>query len=139
MWTFEGGPVTIIPEGCYGFVYRITNTVSGREYIGKKLFYSMKTRQVKGKKKRFKAESDWQNYFGSSDELLKDIDAIGVDHFTRDILRFCKNKGECSYYEAMYQYQFDVLNKPDKYYNSWIQCKIHRKHLQIANNSAVVK
>ena len=56
MWTFEDGPVTIIPEGSYGFVYRITNTVSGREYIGKKLFYSMKTRQVKGKKKRYKAE-----------------------------------------------------------------------------------
>jgi hypothetical protein len=131
MWTFEDGPVTIIPEGCYGFVYRITNTVSGREYIGKKLFYSMKTRQVKGKKKRYKAESDWQTYYGSNDELLKDIEIIGIVHFKREILRLCKNKGECTYYEAKYQYQFDVLANPTKYYNSWIMCKVHRKHLQL--------
>jgi len=131
MWTFEDGPVTIIPEGCYGFVYRITNTVSGREYIGKKLFYSMKTKQVKGKKKRFKAESDWQTYYGSNEELRKDIEIIGVDHFKREIIRMCKNKGECTYYEAKYQYQFDVLANPTKYYNSWIMCKVHRKHLQL--------
>ena len=131
MWTFNGEPCIIIPEGSYGFVYRITNTESGREYIGKKLFYSMKQRQVKGKKKKFKAESDWQDYYGSNDEILKDIELIGKDKFTRNILKMCKNKGECSYYEAKYQYEFDVLLNPTKYYNSWIMCKVHRKHLQL--------
>jgi hypothetical protein len=35
----------------YGFVYQITNLTNGRKYIGKKFFYSAKTKQVKGKKK----------------------------------------------------------------------------------------
>lgn len=131
MWTFENGPVTMVPEGSYGFVYRITNTVSGREYIGKKFFWTSKTRQVKGKRKKFKVESDWKDYYGSSDELLKDIELIGVDHFKREILMYCKNKGECSYYESKLQYQYDVLLNPTKYYNSWIMCRVHRKHLQI--------
>ena len=51
----------------YGFVYLITNTVNGRKYIGKKFFYSSKTKQVKGKKKRYKVFSDWQTYYGSSE------------------------------------------------------------------------
>ena len=131
MWTFGDGPVTIVPEGAYGFVYRITNLASGREYLGKKLFWTQKTRQVKGKKKRFKVESDWQSYYGSNDELLKDIEIFGVDHFKREILRFCKNKGECTYYESKLQYQYDVLLDPSKYYNSWIMCRVHRKHLQL--------
>ena len=46
----------------YGFVYEITNLTNNRKYIGKKLFYSAKTKQVKGKKKRFKVFSDWQTY-----------------------------------------------------------------------------
>jgi hypothetical protein len=92
----------------------------------------MKQRQVKGKKKKFKAESDWQEYYGSSDELLKDVESIGKDRFTREVLKMCKNKGECSYYEAKYQYEFDVLLNPTKYYNSWIMCKVHRKHLQLS-------
>ncbi len=53
----------------YGFVYRITNNTTGKQYIGKKFFYSSKTKQVKGKKKRFKISSDWQTYYGSNEEL----------------------------------------------------------------------
>ena len=39
----------------YGFVYIITNNLTGRKYIGKKLFWSAKTKQVNKKKKRFKS------------------------------------------------------------------------------------
>ena len=131
MWTFDNVPVTIVPEGSYGFVYRITNTVSGRQYIGKKLFWSAKTKQVKGKRKKFKVESDWQTYYGSNDELKKDIETIGIDHFKREILQYCKNKGECTYYESKLLYLYDVLLLPTKYYNSWIMCRVHRKHLQL--------
>jgi hypothetical protein len=122
--------VDAIPEGIYGFVYLITNTINNRQYFGKKFFYSQKTRQVKGKKKKFKVESDWKEYYGSNDELLKDVETHGKDSFVRKILVFCRTKGECSYYEAKYQFENDVLLNPDKYYNSWIQCKIHRKHIK---------
>lgn len=133
MWLYDNGEVISIPEGCYGFVYNITNTETNKQYIGKKLFYSSKQRQVKGKKKKFKVESDWREYYGSNDQLLADVEALGKEKFQRQILKLCKNKGECSYYEAMYQFELGVLLFPEKFYNSWIQCKIHRKHLQLTD------
>jgi hypothetical protein len=131
-WKLDSGDVLDnIPDKMYGFVYKIVNNVSGREYIGKKLFYSQKTRQVKGKKKKYKAESDWKSYYGSNEDLLKDVENFGPDKFDRYILHLCRSKGECTYYESKYQFQFDVLLNPEKYYNSWIMCKVHRKHLMI--------
>ena len=70
----------------YGFVYLITNLENNRKYIGKKLFWFSKTKQVKGKKKRIKVPSDWQTYYGSSDELQKDVILYGQDKFQRQIL-----------------------------------------------------
>jgi len=134
MWIHEEGEVTAIPDGCYGFVYKIINTETNKQYIGKKLFYASKQRQVKGKKKKFKVESDWKEYHGSNDQLLTDIEVLGKDKFQRHILRFCKNKGECSYYEAKYQFELGVLLFPELYYNTWVMCKIHRKHLQLNLN-----
>lgn len=133
MWVHDSGEVTSIPDGSYGFVYKIINTETNRQYIGKKLFYSMKQRQVKGKKKKYKAESDWKEYYGSNEQLLADVEALGKDKFERRILKFCKNKGECSYYEAKYQFELDVLLYPELFYNVWIMCKIHRKHLQLTD------
>jgi hypothetical protein len=128
-WQYGVDILAELPEDYYGFVYKITNTISGREYIGKKLFYAQKTRQVKGKKKKFKVESDWKEYYGSNEELLKDVEANGKESFSRVILQLCKNKGDCTYYEAKYQFGLDVLLNPEKFYNSWIMCKVHRKHL----------
>lgn len=133
MWLLDNVEVSSIPEGSYGFVYKIINTETNKQYIGKKLFYSMKQKQVKGKKKKFKAESDWKEYYGSNDQLLSDIEQLGKEKFQRHILRLCKNKGECSYYEARYQFELNVLLFPELYYNTWIMCKIHRKHLQLTD------
>jgi hypothetical protein len=73
-WQYDGKDFTedLIGDN-YGFVYQITNLTNGKKYIGKKLFYSAKTKQVKGKKKRYKASSDWQTYYGSSDILKQDV------------------------------------------------------------------
>lgn len=135
-WTYKGKLFTgdMIGDN-YGFVYIITNIENGRQYIGKKFFYSKKSKVVKNKtnqgktKRRFKTESDWKDYFGSSDALKEDVVAKGIGFFTREIIHLCKSKGECSYYEAKEQFERNVL-LDDNYYNSWIQCKIHSSHLQ---------
>jgi hypothetical protein len=126
-WIYKGEIVEDI--GNYiGFVYMITNLRTERKYIGKKNFYFSKTKQLKGKKKKYKVESDWKDYFGSNEELNHHVNIFGQDQFRREILRFCSSKGEMSYFEAKYQFQNDVLES-DQWYNSWISCKIHKKHL----------
>lgn len=126
-WTYEGEVVEDI-KNYVGFVYMITNLRTNMRYIGKKNFYFSKTKQIKGKKKRYKAESDWKDYFGSNEELNHHVNIFGQEQFKREILRFCESKGEMSYFEAKYQFQYGVLES-NQFYNSWISCKIHKKHL----------
>ena len=116
----------------YGFVYQIKNLTNGRKYIGKKFFYSSKTRQVKGKKKRYKAPSDWQTYYGSSAELAKDVLSLGNENFTREILHLCQSKGECGYLEAKEQFIRGVM-ETDDYYNSWIMVRVRKSHIKDYN------
>jgi hypothetical protein len=116
----------------YGFVYLITNIPSGKKYIGKKFFYSTKTKQVKGKKKKVKVSSDWQTYYGSSDTLKQDVLSLGHDQFTREILHLCLSKGECGYLEAKEQFVRGVMDSED-YYNSWIMVRIRKSHLKEYN------
>lgn len=129
-WIYNGIEYTEPQEEYYGFVYIITNILTNRKYIGKKLFWFKKTKQVKGKKKRHLVPSDWIEYWGSSKELQQDILAQGNQYFTREIIHLCKNKGECSYLEAKEQFDREVLMRPDEYYNDWIMCRVHRKHIQ---------
>jgi hypothetical protein len=131
-WIYKGEIVENF--GNYiGFVYMITCLQTNKRYIGKKNFYFAKTKQVKGKKKKYKIESDWKDYYGSNDELNQHVKILGEDQFQREILRFCSSKGEMSYFEAKYQFQYDVLES-DQFYNSWISCKIHKKHLTFLKN-----
>ena len=130
MWLYNNIPFEEIPETAYGYVYLITNTVTGRKYIGKKLFWFRKTKQVKGKKKRIKVESDWRDYWSSSDEVKKDVEIVGSDKFIREILHICPNKGSCNYLEAREQMDRRVL-ETDDYYNGQIQCRVHRTHIKI--------
>jgi hypothetical protein len=130
MWLYNSSSLEEIPETAYGYVYLITNTVTGRKYIGKKLFWFRKTKVLKGKKKRIKVESDWRDYWSSSDEVKKDVDALGTDKFIREILHICPNKGSCNYLEAREQMDRRVL-ETDVYYNGQIQCRVHRTHIKI--------
>ena len=137
-WLFESSPVENLPEDCIGFVYLITNLVSGRKYIGKKLAKfsktTLKTVKLKNgtkkkKKIRTKVDSDWRDYYGSNDQLNKDVEALGADKFTREILYYCKSKAECSYIEAREQFARRVLESDD-YYNNNIMCRIHGSHIK---------
>lgn len=131
MWLFEDKvyePEDLDPKKIQGFVYIIENKCNGRKYIGKKFFWSMKSRQVKGKKKRFKSESDWRDYHGSSEELKNDVLKYGKENFIRTILHLCISKSECSYLELKEQISNNAL-LDDNYYNAWIQVKIRKAHL----------
>ena len=129
-WTYNGKDFTEDLVGNnYGFVYQITNLTNGRKYIGKKFFYSAKTKQVKGKKKKYKASSNWQTYYGSSDNLTKDVLQLGYESFNREILHLCLTKGECGYLEAKEQFRNNVL-ETDNYYNSWIMVRVRKDHIK---------
>lgn len=129
MWFYNGEYIDN-PGEYVGFVYIITNQTNNRKYIGKKNFYFSKSKQVKGKKKRFKVESDWQDYYGSNKELQEDVKHLGKENFKREIVRLCTTKGEFSYFEAKYQFQYDVLLHPNEWYNGWISCRIRSSHLR---------
>lgn len=127
-WIYNGSPFTSEQISDHiGFVYRITNTNDGRFYIGKKLFTRAGRKKVKGKTKKIRVESDWMKYYSSSDELNEDVQKLGKNVFRREILRLCKSKSECTYYEAKYQFELNVLIENS--YNRWIQCKVRRNTL----------
>lgn len=127
MWTYQQNVVNDLPEDVVGFVYQITNTTNGRMYIGKKLARFKRSRPpLKGRKnkRRYQVDSDWRDYYGSSDALNEDIQKIGKDKFTREILFYCKSKAELSYVEAREQFARKVLESND-YYNGHIRVRIH--------------
>jgi hypothetical protein len=132
-WIFNDNEFTSADISDYiGFVYIIENISSGRKYIGKKLFHSSKTKQIKGKKKIYKVESDWQSYYGSNAELISDVDTLGQDNFKREIIHLCKSKGMCSYLEAKEQFVRCVMEN-DSFYNGWIMVRVRKSHLKEFN------
>jgi hypothetical protein len=68
----------------FGFVYRIVEISTGREYIGKKQFWSTSRKVVPGKKNRkvTRKESDWKTYTGSSVSLNAALTQHGIDNYS---------------------------------------------------------
>ena len=137
-WLHQNAPVEALPEDCVGFVYLITNNLSGKKYIGKKLAkfarttyrtVKLKNGTKKKKKIRSKIDSDWREYYGSNDALNKDVETYGTENFTREILYYCQSKAECSYIEAREQFTHRVLESTD-YYNGQISVRVHGSHIK---------
>ena len=136
-WVFEGKEVIEMPEGHIGFVYLITCSVNGKKYIGKKLFtfartkvktITLKNGEKRKKKIRDRVDSDWREYYGSSDYLKADIELLGVDKFTREILYICKTKDECNYRETEEIFKQQAL-LTDDFYNAWVSAKIRKSNV----------
>lgn len=127
-WVYNKEPFND-PADYVGFVYLITNKVTNRKYIGKKLFWSTKRKQVNKVRKRIKVESDWKDYWSSSEELKKDVAALGEENFDREIIHLCKSKGVANYLEAQEQFKEAVLENNEEWYNDWIMVRVNRSHL----------
>jgi hypothetical protein len=137
-WYYQNTIVETLPEICIGFVYCITNNITGRKYIGKKLskfskttYKTVKLKNGTKKKKRIKSkiDSDWREYYGSNDQLNKDVEQIGRENFHREIIYYCTSKAECSYIEAREQFSRRVLESDD-YYNGQIAVRVHGSHIK---------
>jgi len=129
MWFYNNEEFNEIPDDVCGFVYLITNLTNGKKYCGKKNFYFAKSKVVKGRRKKFKVESDWKSYYGSNKELIAQVEILGVENFRREILRLCKSKGEMSYIELREQIDRRVMERDD-YYNEYILVRVAKKHLK---------
>ena len=136
-WHYQDTIIEELPEDCVGFVYLITNLISGRKYIGKKLakfsktsykVVKLKNGTKKKKKIRSKIDSDWREYYGSNMELNADVLKLGKENFKREVLYYCKSKAECSYIEAREQFTHKVLESKD-YYNGQISVRVHGSHI----------
>lgn len=125
-WLHNGAVVDELPKGCEAFVYLITNNTNNMKYVGKKLAKFKVTKPpLKGKKNKRRSvkESDWKDYWGSSDRLKEDVEKLGPDKFTREILYFCPSRGIASYLEAREQFERRVL-ETDDYYNGIINVRV---------------
>jgi hypothetical protein len=125
-WTYQGKTVESIDDEYEGFVYLITNLKTNQKYVGKKLAKFKTTKPpLKGKKNKRRGykESDWREYWGSSDRLNEDVKQLGEKNFSREILYFCKSRAEMSYIEAREQFDRRVL-ETDEYYNGIINVRV---------------
>ena len=131
MWYMNNIEFTDAPDDIEGFVYVITDKRNDKKYVGKKKFWSVTRKPpLKGKtrKRVVRKESDWMKYYGSSELVNQLLVEHGEDNFHREIIHLCKTKGEMSYLEAKEQFDRNVLLN-DEYYNEFIGCKIHSKHV----------
>lgn len=120
MWLYKNKELETIPDNAIGFIYKITNLLDGRIYIGRKMLSSNRKVRLgkkekllpENKRKTFKRvvkETDWKEYWSSSEELKADVKRLGESNFKREILVFTSTKTDTSFYELYYQVKLDVL------------------------------
>ena len=136
-WYYKGSAFTSDDiNDFFGYVYRITNLSTGKQYIGRKYFWQK--RKPKGGKRRVTSESDWKRYYGSSAELKQDIKSLGKENFRREIISVHTTLGRTNYEETRQLFLNNVLtesvNGLPKYYNSNILGRYMRKDYFDADN-----
>jgi hypothetical protein len=107
----------INPVEYEGFIYKITEINTGKEYIGKKNFWA--------KRKNTYIESNWKSYTSSSKDLNAQIKLHGKDNYKFEIISLHYNKSYLNYREIEELVFNDVLrvtlpNGEKKFYNKAI-------------------
>ncbi len=143
-WYYKGEAMTSVedfPPSTFGFVYRVTHEPSGKIYIGKKVLQFTRKAKLtkrdlalyegeKGRKPSFKKvtkESDWKTYYGSHKEILALIKDGKQEDFKREILTCVTTKKLLTYEETKALFLYEVLTKPNEYFNDNILGKFFRK------------
>lgn len=140
MWIYKNQPVENIEGEYFGFVYLITDTVTGKKYVGKKMLTMSKPDKTKtyyktGPKKgelkppkKGRAESKWRTYCSSSKIIQALVKTHGLQRFHREILMFCKSRSELTYQESKHIFVLGCLES-DEYLNDWVSCSISKRHI----------
>ena len=146
-WTYKSNnikDITQFPDNTFGFIYMITHKPSGKSYIGKKvLFHNQKKKLGKkelaaltgvvGRRPSYKLvvkESDWKTYYGSQKDIKQILVEGKKDEFERTILKCVQTKKQLTYFEIKYQMMYEVLEKPDEFFNDNILGKFFTKDLE---------
>ena len=130
-WYYKGTTFTSTDIGdFFGYVYRITNLQTGKQYIGRKYF--TQRRKPRGGKRKVTSESDWKKYYGSSKELKDDVKKFGRSIFRREIISLHATLGKVNYEETKQLFLNNVLMEAlddgtPAYYNSNILGRYMRK------------
>lgn len=128
MWLYKSKKFTSEDIGkAFGFIYIMTDTSTGKMYIGQKQFWSKKTKQVNKKKKKVTVESDWKKYYSSS----KYLQSVESDLIKREILYLCCSKGQMNYLETQLQMDLRVLENQDIWLNGILNLRTHHTHLKL--------
>ena len=132
-WTYQGSTFSSADiNSFFGFVYRITNLQTGKQYIGRKYFVQKRKPRSGKSKRRVTSESDWKKYYGSSPELKADVKQFGRENFKREILYLHESLGKVNYEETKQLFLNNVLQETledgsPKYYNSNILGRYYKK------------
>jgi len=127
VWLFGNKPLPTT-LGTLGFIYKITRLSDGKFYIGKKLLLFKKRQKRKGKRDKLSlVPSDWKTYWGSSNELLADIEKLTTTSFKREIVRFCNTKWDLAYEELKLQMKYDVMNPKTNTYNGILSVRLRKR------------
>ena len=130
-WTYQGSTFTSADIGdFFGYVYCITNLITGKKYIGRKYF--IQKRKPRGGGRRRQSESNWKTYYGSSKELNDDRKRLGKNSFSREIISLHRTAGKVNYEETRQLFINNVLeecnnNGEEAYYNSNILGRYMKK------------
>ena len=155
-WIYKSNKIddiTQFPENTFGFVYITTHKPTGKSYIGKKVLFHNKKQKI-GKKELAKLqgvvgrrpsyklvikESDWKTYYGSQTDIKALLVEGKKDEFERSILKMCPDKKSMTYFEVKYQMLYQVLEKPDEFFNDNILGKFFTKDLKDIEFEDLVK
>lgn len=148
-WRYKDQLITEIsdmPEGTYGFIYRVTHLPTKKKYIGKKVLFfkrnvklgkketeqlkeERKSQGIRGRvpgKKEVVKESDWKTYYGSQTDIKSLVRSSKPEDWTREILDFVPTKKLLTYYEIKHIFINNALEDLD-FYNDNILGKFYKK------------